>query len=126
MIIVDTNILIDFFNEPTTQYAKVFAEKDVCICGVVQAELLHGAKSDKQISQIKAMFTGLNYVAIEANDWIEIGLFLLRLRKGGLKVPFPDAVIAYLAVKLNGEVWTNDKHFSLIKEKVPELRLFVL
>lgn len=35
MILVDTNILVDFFNNPTKEYAKVFAEQDVAVCGIV-------------------------------------------------------------------------------------------
>ncbi|MCR5125621.1 MAG: PIN domain-containing protein [Treponema sp.] len=124
MILVDTNILVDFFNKPTEEFAQIFAKEDVAVCGVVQAELLHGATSEKQISAIQDMFTGLKYIDIKVEDWIQIGLFLLRLRKCGLKVPFPDAVIAFLAIKENCEVWTRDKHFSLIKEKIPELKLF--
>ena len=124
MILVDTNILVDFFFFFSLEQAKVFAENEVAICGVVEAELLHGATSEKQVKMIKNMFTGLKYIDVSACDWIEIGLFLLRLRKSGLAVPFADAVIAYLAIRDNCSVWTRDKHFSLIKEKVPELRLF--
>ena len=124
MILADTNILVDFFNEPSKEFAQVFAKEDVAICGVVQAELIHGAISEKQVSAIKDMFTGLKYIDVMAQDWISIGLFLLRLRKNGLKVPFPDAVIACLAIKENCTVWTRDKHFSLIKDKIPEFQIF--
>ena len=126
MILVDTNILVDFFNNPTKEYAKIFAEQDVAVCGIVQAELLHGAASEKQVSLIKDMFVGLKYIDMKADDWISLGLFLLQLRKFGLKVPFPDAVISYLSLKEDCELWTRDKHFLLIKDKINELRLFSL
>lgn len=123
MILADTNILIDFFNNPSTEYAIIFAKESIATCGVVQAELLHGALSEKQVETIKEIFTSLEYIDIEANDWINIGLFLLRLRKLGISVPFTDAVIAYLAIKTNSQVWTHVKHFYIIKEKIPELLL---
>lgn len=124
MILADTNILIDFFNSPSKEIADVFLKNDIAICGVIQAELLHGAKNDAEISMIKRMFSGLQYIDITTPDWISIGLFLLRLRKCGIAVPFADAIIAYLAIKNNCSVWTEDKHFSIIKEKIPELEIY--
>ena len=124
MILADTNILIDFFNSPSKEIADVFLKNDIAICGVIQAELLHGEKNDDEISMIKRMFSGLQYIDITTPDWISIGLFLLRLRKCGIAVPFADAIIAYLAIKNNCSVWTEDKHFSIIKEKIPELKIY--
>lgn len=48
-------------------------------------------------------------------DWKEIGLFIADLRNTGLTVPFQDAVIAYLAIKYECTLFTNDKHFKLIQ-----------
>lgn len=124
MILVDTNILIDFFNSPNQPQIDIFLKNDVAVCGVVQAELIHGSKSDSQAEEIKLMLTGLEYLETQKSDWIEIGLFLLKLRRNGLAVPFPDAVIAYLGIKNNCEIWTRDNHFKLIKAIVPELKLF--
>ncbi|WP_296690592.1 hypothetical protein [Treponema sp. UBA6852] len=41
-----------------------------------------------------------------------------------LAVPFQDAMIAYLAIKHDCEVWTNDKHFRLMQVVLPSLILF--
>ena len=72
MILVDTNVIIDFWNKPTdVKQKKVFEEND-----------------------------------------------------NGLVVPFQDAMVAYLAIKNNCEVWTNDKHFKLMQVVLPELKLF--
>jgi predicted nucleic acid-binding protein len=39
-------------------------------------------------------------------------------------VPFPDALIATLAIAENLELWTRDLHFTQIQRVLPSLRLF--
>ncbi|MFO0807261.1 MAG: hypothetical protein U0746_01420 [Gemmataceae bacterium] len=39
-------------------------------------------------------------------------------------MPFPDAVLATLAIANSIELWTRDKHFALIQTALPALRLF--
>ena len=45
MILVDSNIIIDFWRSSHELTARIFETEDVAICGVVKAELLHGARS---------------------------------------------------------------------------------
>lgn len=46
MILVDTNIIIDFWDKPCAEYAKVFEENEIAICGVIKTELLRGSNSE--------------------------------------------------------------------------------
>ena len=84
MILVDTNIIIDFWDKPTIEVEKIFAE----------------------------------------NDWLNLAKLFIVLKKKGLVVPFQDGVIAYLAIKNNCEVWTDDKHFKLMQSALPDLKLY--
>ena len=52
MVLADTNIFIDFWNSPTDELIKCFEKEDIVICGVVRAELLHGAISDSDFKNI--------------------------------------------------------------------------
>lgn len=124
MIIVDTNILIDFFNNPTSELAAVFLYNNVATCGVVHAELLHGSKDERNSADIQAMLSGLGYVELTKSDWTQVGLLLGRLRGCGLSVPIADAIIAYLALREDAEIWTNDRHFTLMKVALPGMKLF--
>lgn len=58
MILADTNVIIDFWNSPTTKAKKIFSENDI-------------------------------------------------------------------AIKYDCEIWTNDKHFKLMKTVLPTLRLYL-
>lgn len=53
MILVDTNIIIDFWDKPSAEYAKVFEENEIAICGVIKTELLRGSNSEDQFSQME-------------------------------------------------------------------------
>ncbi len=45
MILIDTNIIIDFWKNPTTDYKRTFLENDVFICGIVKSELFMERKT---------------------------------------------------------------------------------
>ena len=50
MILVDTNVIIDFWDKPTEEVKKVFEENEIAVCGVVKTELLRGSSSEEQFS----------------------------------------------------------------------------
>lgn len=118
MILVDTNIIIDFWKKPNEKAQEIFENEEIAICGIT--------KSDKEISIIIEALEDFYMFEIIENDWVEIGKLLNRVKKKGISVPFQDEVIAYLAVKNSSELWTNDKHFKLIKNEIKELKIFEL
>ena len=124
MILVDSNIIINYWKNPDDKYKKIFLSEDIAICGIVKAELIHGAKSDKEIDQIILALDCFTFINILDQDWIEIGRLLNHLKKFGLKVPFQDAALSYVAIKNNLPIWTDDKHFDLIKNVVSELKVY--
>ena len=124
MILADTNIIIDFWNNPTNSAEKIFDTEEIATCGVIKAELLRGSHSEKQFSQIQKALSDFAYLPFSENDWIELSKQFIVLKRNGLAVPFQDAIIAYLAIKNNCEVWTNDKHFRLMQVILPNLKLY--
>ncbi len=126
MILVDTNVIIDFWDKPTEEAKKVFEYNDIAICGVIKTELLRGSNSEKQFSQMEEALNDFTYQSFSEKDWISLAKQFITLKQNGLVVPFQDAMIAYLAIKNNCKVWTNDKHFKLMQVVLPELKLFTL
>lgn len=124
MILVDTNIIIDFWDKPTDEVKNVLEENDIAICGVIKTELLRGSNSENQFSQMEEALNDFTYLSFSEKDWIYLAKQFLTLKKNGLVVPFQDAMIAYLAIKNKCEIWTNDKHFKLMQVVFPELKLF--
>ena len=124
MILADTNVIIDFWDNPNDEYARSFEDNEIATCGVITTELLRGSNSDKQFSQIEEALNDFTYFSFSEKDWISLSKLFITLKKNGLAVPFQDAMIAYLAIKHDCEVWTNDKHFKLMQVVLPSLRLF--
>lgn len=124
MILADTNIIIDFWNKPAVTAEKIFSENDIAICGVIKTELLRGSQSADDFAQIQMSLADFYYLNFAENDWVALAKQFITLKKHGLVVPFQDAMIAFLAIKYDCEVWTNDKHFKLMQTAIPQLKLF--
>lgn len=123
-ILADSNVFIDFWKKPTPKIIETFSSQDVVICGVIKAELLHGAKSKENQKKIKKALGEFDSLALEESDWTELGDLLCSLKAKGITVPFQDAIIALIAVKYHVQLWTNDNHFHHIKSVLKDLQLY--
>lgn len=123
-VLADTNVIIDFWKHPSDELRTFFGTEDVVLCGVVVAELLHGALSEKNLNQISSLISCFRLLSISEMDWANFGVMLYRLRSNGVTVPFQDALIAYIAINNNVPLKTKDKHFQLIRTVLPDLCLY--
>ena len=124
MVIVDSNIIINFWRHPDEETTKIFSTENIAICGVDKAELMHGARSLEDCRRILSALSDFPCLNMEPPDWTILGQNLYLLRYRGITLPFQDAIIATTAISHNASVWTTDKHFPLIKTIIPELLLF--
>ncbi len=124
MILVDTNIIVDIWRNPNEEKIDLFRELDVVICPVVEVELIHGARSEKEKREIKSALNDIEMLPIDEIVWEELGEIVYSLRRNGVTVPFQDALIAAVAVRYSCQLWTNDRHFENISKVIDELRLF--
>ena len=125
MVLVDTNILIGFLRHPDNLTMRHLQEESVCLCGVVKAELMHGARNTEDCNRLLVALEAFPCIYMQEHDWINLGRNLYTLRSHGITVPFQDAIIATLALTNYASIWTNDKHFNMIKKIFPTLQLFV-
>lgn len=124
MILVDSNIIIDYWRQPNDKIRKIFLENDVYICGIIKTELLHGSKDVNQYHKIKEAISDFPIIDLYPLFWDELGYNLFTLKKSGLTVPIQDAMIATLAINFDLKLWTYDKHFFHIKRILPKLQIF--
>ena len=124
MIIVDTNIIIDFWKNPSQAFIDIFLNEDVCICGIIKAELLHGARNPGEFNKINDALSEFEYITIDEIAWDYLGDVLFNLKKGGLTIPFQDALLITIALKNKMAIWTNDKHIKLAVNIFHDLQLF--
>ena len=124
MILVDTNITIDFWHNPSDTLKRAFTEETVAICGIIKVELMHGAESEEDLFIISEALTDFEYIPMDESIWDEVGKLHYLLRKGGITVPFQDVALCALSLRYNLPLWSNDSHFALIKTVIEDLRLF--
>ena len=124
MILVDSNVFIDYWKNPTDTQKDVFLHNEVAVCGVIKSELLRGANTDEEYSKIEEALNCFEYLYFSESDWGQLAKFFIALKKKGISIPFQDGIIAYLAIKNDCTIWTNDNHFKLIKVVKTELKLF--
>jgi predicted nucleic acid-binding protein len=124
MILVDTSVLIDWSQGKDATLQTLLPALPVAVCGVTQAEFLHGSRDAAHRQRLLAALSRFQVVPITDEIWIKVGDSLAALRANGITVPFPDAVIATLAIENDIEVWARDPHFAMMKKALPQLRLF--
>ena len=126
MILVDSNILIDYYRDRNSELAKKIDSMQIGICGVVKSEVLHGAKNYDEVDNILSSFNTFDLLHTDEYDFEGVGLILKKLREHGVTVPLTDVMSAFCAMKYDVPVGTQDGHFRLIQGLYPELALFNL
>ncbi len=124
MILIDTNVLLDYLRTNDANLFGKFQTNAGAICGIVRAEILHGARNAKEFGNLVTFLDGFSQIAIRDDIWDEVGDLLSKLRSKGVAVPFTDVVVATVAIDANLELWTRDKQFALIQSVEPRLKLF--
>lgn len=124
MILVDSNILIDYYRSRDSELAKMIDSMPIAICGVVKSEVLHGARTNEEIYDILHSFETFNLLYTDEYDFEGVGFMLQTLRENGVTVPLADVMIAFCAIKYDVPLWTRDGHFRLIQGLYPELAFF--
>lgn len=125
MILVDTSVIIPFLRSADPKLDRLFRTLPVAICGITRAEVLNGVRSPADRAQTVTFLNGFAPVETPEPIWDTVGDNLNALRTNGVTIPFPDAVIATVAITNDIELWTRDAHFGLVQRVLPVLRLFV-
>jgi len=124
MILVDSNVMIDALRKPDPKLQNLFNAVQPAICGIVIAEILHGARDANDYGKLVAALASFPQVVMPDSIWEPVGHNLWQLRTKGVSVPFQDAAIATVAIENDIELWTRDSQFKLIQTVLPKLKLF--
>ena len=121
LVLVDTSIWIDYFRKQKRVYEEVsrlMDETRVCLARLILAELIQGAKSDREITILKDMPNVFRVLEEGPSIWEKAGLLSYRLKRQGKTVSLGDCYIATLAHENDVLVFTRDKDFEAIKTVV--------
>src|SRR4051794_5133610 len=106
MILLDTSVLIQYLRTGDVTILNVLATNPTTVSVVTRAEILQGAKSTSDFTRLTGVLDGFLQVGVENATWVELAQNLFQFRSRGITAPFPDALIATIAVRHGHEVWT--------------------
>jgi predicted nucleic acid-binding protein len=124
MIMVDTSVWIDFFNNNLTAQVIRFENslnnnEDICICGVIITEIVQGIRDNNQYLKTKSYLENLIFLPMYYSTFIKSAEIFRCLRKRGITIRKPiDCMIAAVSIENNVLLLHNDRdffHFELVK-----------
>ncbi len=123
-ILVDTSVWLEFFRVKDSPHGealdRLLEEERVCTANLIKAEIIPGARTPRQLRELKECFDALPLAREPASLWEEITDVQFRLKRRGIGgISIPDLIIAVVA-KANGKViFTRDSDFRRIQRALP-------
>jgi len=120
MVLVDTTVWIDFFadrSEPHVAALQNFIEieEDLCLCGIILAEVLQGIRSDKDYIKTKGYLDDLIFLPMRQATFVRAAEVYRSLRTKGVTIRKPvDCMIAAVAIEHGIPLLHNDRDFDHI------------
>ena len=125
-ILVDTSIWIDYLKNKSSRIAEkvdgMLMKDEVCVPRIVIAELIQGAKSEREVSVIEEFVGAFNIIDQGEDTWIKAGKLSFTLKKKGRNINLSDCYIAVIAQEHDCHIFTLDAHFKEI-QKFVDVRL---
>jgi len=118
---VDTSAWIEFFRKKEPWYSAISGlmdERRVCCSGIILAELIQGAKSDKELEILRDFRHVFEFLAESVDLWQAAGELSNAFQRKGKSVGLPDCYLAASAKAHKVKILTLDKHFAIIKDAV--------
>ncbi|HLA50156.1 MAG TPA: PIN domain-containing protein [Thermodesulfovibrionia bacterium] len=127
-VLIDTSVWINYFKDGDRKFAEkvdeVLTFSAVYVPRVVLAELIQGAKSEKEISVIEEFVGAFKIIDQTEGTWLKAGKLSFSMKKKGITVNIVDCYIAVIANENNCMIFSLDEHFKSIK-KFLRLEMFV-
>jgi|SRR3989338_4114517 len=120
LALVDTSAWIEYLKRTSHPIAKEIESallfNTAAICQLVLAELIQGAKSEKEIVLIMDLVLVVKVLKESESTWQQAGFLANKLRKRGKTISLIDCYLAVLAKENKAMILTLDKHFSMIAD----------
>ena len=118
LVLVDSSAWIGYLNgrklPQVRSIEKLLSDHQAAINSVIRAELLTGAKDEKQYAELENSFEGLHEFELIDPVWRRAERMRFELRRKGHLVPLPDVLIACCAIVYDCELLHVDRDFDRI------------
>jgi predicted nucleic acid-binding protein len=93
---------------------SILMESDVAINGIIELELLGGAKSEQEYERLKKRLDDLSYIEAGRSLWDSSSRLAYDLKRKGVQAPYTDIFIAASAIQEGAVLLHADSHFDAI------------
>jgi len=119
-VLIDTSVWIAYFKNMdqrlTDKVDDILGSSEVCVPRVVIAELVQGAKTEKEIAVIEEFVEAFSIVDQTDSTWLKAGKLSFSMKRKGTTVHLIDCYIAVLASENNCKIFSLDEHFKGIRK----------
>ena len=123
LVLADTSVWIDFLNtsgsEEAEKLAALLDEDKVCILPMIRAEVLSGARTEREFQDLKEKLSALPSLEEPEDLWDNAAWARFRLARRGIASSLLDIVIALNASRHHCPLLTRDKEFRQIAHVLP-------
>jgi predicted nucleic acid-binding protein len=121
--LVDTSVWVSYFRGGSPiiseKVDRLLAGDGVCVPKIVLAELVQGAKSEREISTIEDFFDAFTILDQSPETWLKAGRLSRELKMRGKTIHLLDCYIAVIAKENACAILTLDDHFKEIQKVMP-------
>jgi len=119
-VLIDTSVWIDYFKSANNYIAElvddILTNAEVYVPKSVIAELIQGAKSEKEISVIEEFVNAFHLIDQSEDTWSKAGKLSYTMKRKGITANLMDCYLAVIAQENNCKILTLDRHFKDIKK----------
>ncbi len=119
-VLIDTSVWIDYFkstnNKIVEQVDEILTNAEVYVPKSVIAELIQGAKSEKEITVIEEFVNAFHIIDQSEDTWSKAGKLSYTMKRKGVTANLMDCYLAVIAQENNCKILTLDRHFKDIKK----------
>lgn len=122
-VLIDTSAWVSYFRggfpEISEKVDRLLGGGEVCVPKIVIAELVQGAKSQRELSTIEDFFDAFIILDQSPETWLKAGKLSRQLRMKGKTIHLLDCYIAVIAEENACAILTLDDHFKEIQRVMP-------
>lgn len=122
LVLIDTSAWIIALRARKSQRAikevdAILAEGRAATSGVTMLELLSGARTEEEYTELLEDLSALHYLPTSKEIWSKSARMAFDLKRKGITIPTVDLVIASLAIDADCFLLHADVHFDLISKQ---------
>lgn len=116
-VLVDTSVWVDFFRRSARspwrpRLVELLEQGAVVIVDPVVAELLYGARSEREQTVIRQLAESVRRPELDLEVWLAAGGLGHEWRARGVTLALVDCLLAAVALRESIALWTLDDDFA--------------